>query len=96
MGDWHVTYRVEGKQGALPEGAEVSGDAPVQGLNLGGIIIEVSNGATKQEVGRVAFQREHSKHPDVALEDQVKVVTDKARAAVTLLNEDLSGNGELQ
>lgn len=53
-------------------------------------------GSYRKEVSRVAFVRRNSKNPNTSFEDQLAHEVDKARAAVKVLNEQLTGAGELQ
>lgn len=57
------------------------------GCNVGGLIVCLSDGDARREVTRVAFVREHSRHPDVSFEEQLRIELGKAEAAAGLVNE---------
>jgi len=66
--------------------------------NKGGLGVYLSTGDDyhAQEVTRVAFERKNSTHPDIAFADQLREAIDTARAALTILREQLTWDGELQ
>lgn len=66
--------------------------------NIGGIVIYVTNGASKQEVSRVAWVRRASvcKNPKTSFEKQLDKEITKARAAVEALNNQFVSSGEMQ
>lgn len=71
--------------------------------NKGGLVFflqKVTEGGSitsyRQEVARVAFERSQSKNPRTSFATQCDKVAKTAIAAVTILNTDLMGDGELQ
>lgn len=82
---WKITVKPEGRNGtATPD------------KNEGGMVVRLVNGMTTQEVGRVAFERENSTHPDVEFPAQLKTFTDAAKAVVEMMNEMVDESGVLQ
>lgn len=65
--------------------------------NTGGMIIYVTDGATKREVSRVAWIRRSTvcKNPGNSFEKQLKIEVDKAKAAVDQINTLFAGAGEM-
>lgn len=68
-----------------------------KGKNKGGmrVLLASSTDGLPQEVNRVAFERKNSSHPEVSFEDQLREVVGTARAAVKILTEQLTWDGEL-
>lgn len=88
---WSVTAEPEGKNPGVLDKAKSAvgiGTDPNDGSNVGGMIIFIVNGATKQEVSRVAWIRRNSKNPSTSFEKQLQAELDKARASVKILNEN--------
>lgn len=61
---WEISLRPEGRN--------------VDAVNSGGIVVYLVNGATREEVGRVAFDREASESPDKSFDE---VLTEYVAAA---------------
>lgn len=97
-GNWKVIFEPQGKNpGRLTKLAgRITGvaDDP-DGQNVGGIVVLVTNGSTRQEVSRVAYVRSNSKNPDTSFNEQLSRETQKARDACDLLNGTLASCGEL-
>lgn len=68
-----------------------------EGRNEGGMVVYVSAGTGgREEIGRVAFERANSTHPDVSYADQLSTFMEAARETIRLM-EDLRGEeGVLQ
>jgi hypothetical protein len=83
--------RLAWKISAKPEGR--NGD----GKNEGGMVVYlVAPGtASREEVGRVAFERANSLHPDVPYEDQLDIEIGKARKTIEVIEELTANAGEL-
>lgn len=86
-----MMFKIEAK----PVGAN---GTKTPGKNEGGLVINLvstSSGA-REEVGRVAFERKNSSHPDVDAPTQIKTYMDAAKAAVDAVNDLLDSSGTLQ
>lgn len=83
---WKIEAKPEGRNGtATPE------------KNEGGMVVYLVNSAgSRQEVGRVAFERQNSTHPDVDFPTQLKTFIDAAKAAVEAIDELVDDSGVLQ
>ena len=65
--------------------------------NRGGVsVLLVTNHGSRHEVTRVAFERKNSSHPEANFEDQLRESIETARAALVVLQEQLTWDGELQ
>lgn len=65
--------------------------------NKGGMAVFLtSTGGAHQEVTRIAFERKNSSHPETSFEDQLRESVETARAALAILREQLTWDGELQ
>jgi hypothetical protein len=89
---WKVVIRPEGNNPAEDPDAEEG----AQGRNEGGMIVYLENGGVREEVGRVAFERANSAHPDVDFRTQLRHEVDTATAAVEALRDMFAGAGELR
>lgn len=66
------------------------------GHNKGGLAFYlVTPGGTREEVGRVAIERDESKYPDRDYDTQVNIYLDKARNSLIVINELSADAGEL-
>jgi hypothetical protein len=88
---WKVVMRPEGRNPAPDPDAEDGS----QGRNEGGMVIYLENGGVREEVGRVAFERANSTHPEVEFKDQLRVEVGKAQDAVAALAELMADAGTL-
>lgn len=79
---WKLSARPEGRNGG--------------GKNEGGLVIYLVGGNGREEVGRVAFERQNSLHPDVEFDDQVDLEVAKAKKAIEVIEELTEQAGELQ
>jgi hypothetical protein len=89
---WEIVVEPEGKN---PGSTEVSDG---RGANEGGMVIFLAQPGqhrNRQEVARVAFERANSRNPDTEFHEQLEAEVHKARTAVRLLNETLTGDGML-
>lgn len=93
---WDVVCEPVGENPGLIDKAKAAlgGDQPTE--NTGGIVVYVTSGSTKQEVGRVAYMRRVSVNPKTTFDKALQDVVEKARTACKMLNGDLSGDGKLQ
>jgi hypothetical protein len=80
---WKISARPEGRNGG--------------GKNEGGMVVYLVAPSTsgREEIGRVAFERENSLHPDVPYEDQLDIEIGKARKSIEVLEELSANAGEL-
>lgn len=82
---WEVVARPEGRNDG--------------GKNEGGMVVYLTMGgqshAPKEEIGRVAFERANSTHPDVSYEDQLDIEIAKAKKSIDVLAELAAGAGTL-
>lgn len=82
MSTWEIVARPEGKND--------------DDKNEGGMIVLLKNGSAEEEVGRVAFERANSLHPDVEFDDQLDKELGKAVRSLAAIRELTSGSKELQ
>lgn len=80
-----------------PHGANPGSE---EGRNEGGMVVYLINRtdsgvAGKEEVGRVAWERQNSTHPDVEFNDQLDAYVERARHAIRVLAELTETAGEL-
>lgn len=85
MSAWHIIVEpVEGNTTGVDE------------KNEGGMAVYLSNyGGAKQEFSRVGFARRHTRNPSVSFRRQLEDERDKARDAITVLNEQCQNGGVL-
>lgn len=74
--------------------ASAAGSDTQVGKNTGGLVIYVTNGASKDEVSRVGFIRRNTKNPRVTFEKQLDAELAKARKAAQKINELLAESSE--
>lgn len=82
MINWEISIRPEGRN--------------EDGKNEGGVVILLKQGNQEAEVGRVAFERSNSLHPEVKFEDQLQVEVGKAATVLNKIRELNEGAGQLQ
>jgi hypothetical protein len=95
---WEVLCEPVGRNPGIVDKAKAAvgaGSAPSED-NVGGLVIYLTNGSSKQEVSRVAWIRRVSKNPDNKFEDQLATEINKAKAAAEVLNGSFDDSGELQ
>jgi hypothetical protein len=80
---WTISAKPEGRNG--------------DGKNEGGMVVYLVSPQThsREEVGRVAFERANSLHPDVPYEDQLDIEIGKARKTIEVIEELTANAGEL-
>lgn len=78
---WKISAKPEGRNGG--------------GKNEGGMVIYLVSNAGREEVGRVAFERNNSSHPDVTYEDQLDIEIGKAQKTIEVVEELTRSAGEL-
>lgn len=94
---WTITTEPVGKNpGVFEKVVKETGVARQTPENMGGVVIYLVNGSTKQEVSRVAYIRRASKNPKVKFKDQLNTELDKAREALGVLNAKVDESGVLR
>lgn len=84
MSDWKVV--------ADPEGANDDE------RNRAAMVVYLTNGTAKTEIGRVGFARQNTANPDVSFEDALELLVTKGKTALTAkrkLEEFSASAGEL-
>jgi hypothetical protein len=85
-----MAWRIECK----PEGHNPGTE---EGRNEGGMVVYVVAGAGgREEIGRVAFERQNSTHPDVTYGDQLDTFMTAARETISMMESLRSEAGVLQ
>lgn len=69
-----------------------------EGRNEGGMVVYVTTtgGGGREEIGRVAFERANSTHPDVSYADQLSTFMAAARETIRVMEELRDESGALQ
>lgn len=84
MSEWTVVAEPVGENPGRVKKA--AAEAGVGNGNVGGMVIYLIRGGSKQEVSRVAWVRRNSKNPKTSFEKQFAAELDKARGAAATLN----------
>jgi hypothetical protein len=98
-GPWRVVCEPEGNNPGILGKAKaaasmaVSGDEPE---NMGGMVIYLTNGTSKEEVSRVGWIRRATKNPKTSFEKQLSKEVEKATASADTLNNLAKTAGVLQ
>ena len=82
-----MAYRIE----CRPEGHN---PGTQEGRNEGGMVVYVVGTTGREEIGRVAFERQNSTHPDVTYADQLSTFMEAARETIRMI-EDMRQPGVL-
>jgi hypothetical protein len=83
---WRIECRPEGHNPGTEDGR-----------NEGGMVVYVVGGAGgREEIGRVAFERNNSTHPDVTYADQLSTYMEAARETIRMITDLQAEAGVLQ